>query len=233
MQSFDLKTNNASSESSCADPSPDLPGGASGLAHDLKSWLTPVRTCLQLWETGDREKAEALRPSALENLKAIMACLEQMRPGSRGGLTGLKAVPISGLLHHAVSLSLPLTQPKKLSVAVKVPAGVLVFADEMLLLRLLTNLLSNAAQAAPAGSGIELRAEPVADQPGWLRVSVSNSCTGDLEARAGVLNDAPQRWGIGLRICREIAALHGGQMDIQSTDTPPAITVAILLPGAS
>jgi signal transduction histidine kinase len=53
-----------------------------------------------------------------------------------------------------------------------------------------------------------------------------------MAAESVVLNDAPPRWGLGLRICREIAALHGGQMDILSTESPAAITVWVDLPGA-
>ena len=97
-------------------------------------------------------------------------------------------------------------------------------SDEVLLLRLLSNLLANGLRAAPPGAIVRLSAGPSAARPGWLWLEVANPCS---------TTDGAAGTRLGLRICREIAALHGGQLDILMDTAAATVTVRTELPEAA
>jgi signal transduction histidine kinase len=99
----------------------------------------------------------------------------------------------------------------------------------VLILRLINNLLSNAIDASPPGSQIELdlqrlaRTEPNRD---WYRLRVRDHGEGiSPENLKRVMTpyfttkdhgDEGRGFGLGLAICRKIVHLHGGNLKIES-----------------
>lgn len=205
-----------------------LGSSSSGLAHDLKNWLTPVRTCLQLWAAGgpDAVKAEALRPTALRNLEIIQACLEQARYYSQHHHPRFQLKPLTPILRRAVALAESFTSGKPATVTVRGDEGLAAEVDELLWLRLLNNLLLNAIQAAPSGAAIALELEPLASPAGWLRLRVINPAAAG-EGGPTTNEFAQKRWGLGLQICREIVAQHGGRITIGPAPDAHAIVAQV------
>src|SRR5207237_1094580 len=86
-------------------------------------------------------------------------------------------------------------------------------ADDELLQRLLDNLIANAVRFTPAGGVVEVGAWR--SSPRNVRLAVRDSGPGIAEGDLGKLV-AGLGPGRGLRICREIAAKHGGDLWAES-----------------
>jgi signal transduction histidine kinase len=114
--------------------------------------------------------------------------------------------------------------------------------DEVLIQRLIANIVSNAVDASQPGSTIHievLRLVKTEMNRDWLRVRVVDSGEG---IRPEDLNrvftpyfttknrgDQERGFGLGLAICRKIVHLHGGNLNIAS-QVKKGTTVQIDLP---
>jgi hypothetical protein len=150
------------------------------LAHDLRGWLTPVSTCLQLYGAGPQgeKKAAQLRPEALKSLDAVQACLEQARYFSKHHALKIQPVRLPGILDKALDLLKSALTSKRLRVSVRAGDNLQAQVDEVLILRLLDNLLTNAIRATPAGSDIHVSIERTgssAHRPEEIVLRITNS----------------------------------------------------------
>jgi signal transduction histidine kinase len=206
-----------------------------GLAHDLKGWLTPITTCLQLWSGGppDRAKAETLLPTALKSLEAIQACLEQARHFSLHRRPRLRPTKLARVVRKSIALVESLLAETRVLAVVQTPPDLEAEVDEVLMLRLLNNLLTNAIQASPPGAAIQVSLQETAAGAGgadWVRLSIQNDGAMDPGQPPGPRIKEDSRWGLGLQICREIVELHGGRMAITSASKAPTTVVQVDLP---
>lgn len=205
----------------------ELPGaGLPGLAHDLKCWLTPVKTCLQLYEAGQVEKAEALRAYALDNLNSVLRCLDALRHRSTPAPPTLKPVALRTLLAQALTECAALGLEKNTELLLAPGAEAEIAGDDWLLRRLFLNLLANALQAAAPASQVRLELQPAGEQNPWVAVRVFNTCAPGLSAAT----EETLRQRLGLRICQEICRLHEGRMDIRCDEAGRTVCVEVLLP---
>jgi signal transduction histidine kinase len=103
--------------------------------------------------------------------------------------------------------------------------AVIMIGDELRLEQVLQNLLQNAAKYSPHGSKIKLKMDVVDD---WACLSVADEGLGiPQEALPRIFNrfyrapNAAQQVsgiGVGLFVVRQIVELHGGRIDVQSTE---------------
>ena len=171
---------------------------------------------------------EDLLPVALRNIKAMRAYIrealffsENLRPDFQ-----------LGRLDVVVSQSVDIVRAKtkkSVDILVSSPGEVLVEMDEVLIQRLIANIVSNAVDASQPGSTIHielLRLVKTEMNRDWLRVRVVDSGDG---IRPEDLNrvftpyfttknrgDQERGFGLGLAICRKIVHLHGGNLNIAS-----------------
>ncbi|MDQ8020434.1 MAG: two-component system sensor histidine kinase KdpD [Moraxellaceae bacterium] len=181
-----------------------------GLADTLV--LTPAREEALQAELAHSIRDEALRTSALVNNLLDMARLQSGKVALRrewqsleetvGGALKSRTGALAG---HAIRVSLPEDLP-------------LVEFDAVLMERVLTNLLENAAKYTPPGSIIEIGAEAL---PERLRVWVADNGPGLPPGRAerlfgkftrGHEESAIPGVGLGLAIVRAIVETHGGSV---------------------
>lgn|GEM_PF-5595564 len=198
---------------------------SSGLAHDLQSLLTSVDTVLQLSaNAAERAKVEALLPVARKNLTAALASLRQARTPAVNA-PAFRRVSLNALLERVAGLAEDDLRARSLAVVIHAPEVITSEVDEILMLRLVHNLLANAIGAAPAGSQIRLELFRVSDVAGgrdWARVSVGDAGAGMGAEKLQRLNapvipmKSAGETGLGLLICRQIVAAHGGRFRLES-----------------
>jgi len=194
------------------------------LSHDLR---TPLTVLVGLAESltltkpplspAQLESAEAIQDEARRMSTLVSNLLDMARIESGEVKLNLQWQPLEEvvgsalnaahgmLLNHVVDVRIPRDLP-------------LVRIDELLIERVLVNLLENASKYTPPGSRITLAAEVLGDQ---LSVSVSDNGPGLAVGREeavfqkftrGERESATPGVGLGLSICRAIVEAHQGRI---------------------
>ena len=220
----------------------DLLGRMSrGMAHDLNNLLTPVWTLLQLsGETGDGFDEELL-PVALRNIKTMRSYIKEALFFSENLRLDLQLGRVDLVIQHAVDLARASRHTKEVEVISITPGEVLAEMDEVLMQRLIANLINNALDASRNGAQIHVHLDrlPRGDGPDWLRLRVVDQGEGIPKENLARIQkpyfttknrgDENRGFGLGLAICRKIVNLHGGNLSIASI-VKKGTTVQVDLP---
>lgn len=215
-----------------------------GLAHDLNNLLTPVQTCLQLVESGvtDKETLDEIMPMAINNIETIRSYVNEALFFSRNHSLNLKRVDLNETVKTATGLLSAEAARKSIKISIDGSNRANVKIDEVLIQRLICNLLSNAIDATPEGNSIWLGVVPLPRTERsreWFRMTVKDSGEGiSPENLKRVFmpyfstkntGDRRRGFGLGLAIARKIVHLHGGNMVITS-ENGEGTTVQVDLP---
>ena len=212
------------------------------LSHDVRTPLTSIfglaeaiARSPQLTDPGLRQTAQALQDQAMRLNTMVSNVLDMARLQSgtvrlRREWQPLEEVVGASLRHseaaiggHQVELQLPADLP-------------LLHIDAVLMERVLSNLLENAAKYSPTGSRIQLVAR---DDGDVIEITVDDDGPGFAAGREGELFELFERgvsegsvsgMGIGLAICKTIVEAHGGS--ISAERVPPAARDDVALHGA-
>ncbi len=119
---------------------------------------------------------------------------------------------------------------KDIGVAVEVPGGLTVEADEVLLRQALANLVQNAADAMRGGGKVIVAAD---ESEGKVRISVSDTGHGiDRDMREKVFlpffTTKEKGTGLGLAIVHRTIVDHSGEISLESSER--GTTVRVTLP---
>lgn len=196
-------------------------------SHELRTPLAAMQAILSVVREERRtpqeyELALADLSEEADRLRSLAEDLLQLTRGGFGQPLSREEVDLSALLNDAADVLRPLAAAKGLSLTCDVPPGLTLLGDSDNLIRLFVNLLDNAVKFTERGSvSVVARLEPsevavsVADTgPGispehlhhvfdrFYRVEASRSSRGA---------------GLGLAIAQEIAAAHGGMIEVTST----------------
>jgi signal transduction histidine kinase/ActR/RegA family two-component response regulator len=222
---------------------------ASGIAHDINNALSPVA----LYTEALLETEKGLSPVARNQLEVIRRAVEdvshtigRMREFYRQSERQLPGAPLQ--LNDLARQVLDLTRPRWADMSMQRGAVVTVETDlaqdlapvlgaESEIREALTNLVFNAIDAMPDGGTLTLRTAP-ADEPGWVRIDVTDSGVGmDAEARRRCMEPffttkGERGTGLGLAMVYGVAQRHGAEVDIQSTPGEGA-TFSLIFPTAT
>lgn len=215
-----------------------------GMAHDMNNLITPVWTYLQLTQAGleSPEMKSELLPTAMRNIQTLREYIKESLFFSKTQSLQLKTVQMDKVVHSAVELIQPALKKQGINLAVQAPQGVEASVDEVLIQRLIGNLVSNAIDASPSGSQIRVELLLLARTDAsrdWLRLRVIDQGEGispeNLKRVATPYFTTKDRgsssrgFGLGLAICRKIVHLHGGKLTIDS-ELNKGTTVQVDLP---
>ncbi|MEO6785570.1 MAG: ATP-binding protein [Chthoniobacteraceae bacterium] len=203
-----------------------------GMAHDLNNLTTPVWTLLQLLTEGvssDSLRSE-LAPVAIRNIQTMREYIrealffsENLRPDFRAGRLDV-------LVQEVIELARQNNRRgRDIQYSLRLAGDVLVEMDQVLIRRLLSNVIANAVDASQQRGLVEVevvrlvKTDPEYD---WYRVRVIDYGTGIPQENLNHIfqpyfttkktGDQNRGFGLGLAICRKIAALHGGSLMVSS-----------------
>jgi two-component system sensor histidine kinase KdpD len=194
------------------------------LSHDLR---TPLTALTGQAETLQRQLAREASPHAAQaatlqtqsqRISRLVTNLLEMARLQAGGVTLRRDwLPPQELFGSAIAALGGATASHRLQVDAPLDCPML-YADPILLERLLVNLLENALKYSPAGSTITLAASASAQH---ILLSVADQGRGLPPGNPDALFTAFTRGeresaisgvGLGLAICRTIADVHGGRI---------------------
>lgn len=203
------------------------------LSHELR---TPVSLVIGYADLLRREIAEpqggadtagafAERIHAAgEHLLDLLNNVLDMSRAEAGGLAlSEEPVDMVALMRSTLTLVEPAARDKGISLAFRLPgAPVGLRGDQRMLRQMVLNLLSNAVRFTDQGAVTVLLER---DGEGGLRCLVQDTgigMPGDVLARLGEPfyqgpNPQPGGVGLGLAVVKELIALHGGRLEVQST----------------
>jgi signal transduction histidine kinase len=223
----------------------DLLGRMSrGLAHDMNNLLTPIQTLLQLMrESGlNQESIDELLPVCLRNLETVCAYVDEALFFSHSSKIQGRRGLLDEAVRDAMSLVEPTTATKGAQINFTSCGEVVMEMDNVLIKRLLSNLLSNAVDASQPGGRIEIQLTPLPKtevKRDWHRLKVIDHgigisaenlqrvCTPYFTTKN--TGDGKRGFGLGLAIARKIVHLHGGTLSITSKEKT-GTTVQVDLP---
>ncbi len=202
------------------------------LGHELRNPLAPILTSLELMRLESEETMKREREIIERQVHHMVRLIADLFDVSRitQGKVKLDRAPheVAHLVSRAVELATPLIEERRHRLAVDVPPGLIIDADETRMCQVLTNLLTNAAKFTEPGGQIALSVTKEAeDTGGHIVMSVKDSGVGIPEELLPQVFDSfvqGQRssarseggLGLGLAIVRSMVELHGGTVIARS-----------------
>lgn len=211
-------------------------------AHDLRSPLTTVREAIRIVQDGyvgdvNDEQKEYLSSAidqcdCMDQMIGEMVQLERLRTGTPRVIRNW--VSIAEIRNGIDETLRPWAMPRKIDVlwdGADDPSR-LVFADVSMLRRLIVNLVTNSVRVTAEGGNILIR---LSDESKYsLRWSVIDQGAGIEETDLNRIADRQTSFaggeGLGLSICRQLAALHFSTLRIRSrvgSGTEVSFTTAV------
>lgn len=201
------------------------------VSHELRTPIARVKVLIELLEDRLEALARSVAGSNNEHVQRLRVGLSEMDTDLAeiekligdlltSGRLELRHSDESGVGKQPVDLTvLAIRIGDRFAAEVDAPSQVVVDGDELLLERLLSNLLANARRACPDGA----LAVSVAEDRDWVRVAVEDEGPGIPAADRERVFEAFRRLdearsrdaggvGLGLYLCRQIARAHGGDV---------------------
>jgi signal transduction histidine kinase len=191
----------------------------------------------------NQEAIDELLPMGLRNLETVRTYVNEALFFSRESKLQGKPGLLDETVREAISLVQASAQAKGIAISFQRESETVIEMDSILIKRLVSNLLSNAVDASPGGSQIQvqLAALPKTElSRDWYRLKIVDHGEGiNQENLRRVFTpyfttkntgDGKRGFGLGLAIARKIVQLHGGNLSIASTEKK-GTTVQVDLPG--
>ena len=222
------------------------------MSHELRTPLASILNHLKLLEEGfyenEEELAEYIQTASLsaKTLDRIVDSILDLAKIEAGKMqVELEIVELEPLFEELSNLFQPDTLYKDIKLIINCQVA-RVYADRIKLKQVLTNLLNNAFKFTPQGEiHFQARAKiesTASGQKTIVEISVVDTGIGiELDKQASIFEAFVQEdgsihrryggTGLGLRICKQLVELMGGQISLFSAGRERGTTVRITLPG--
>jgi signal transduction histidine kinase len=187
---------------------------AAGLAHEVRNPLASIKLRLDLSANAYAlpEPAKKAVAAASDEISRLDRLVSDLLLVAGNKLGPRHAVDLGALVRARAEALAPLAATH--AVAVRVSGEGVADVDPESVSRALDNLLRNAVEASPGGSGVEVRVRDAGDA---VEVQIEDRGAGVEPARAAELFEPffttkAEGTGLGLAISRAIARAHGGDL---------------------
>jgi two-component system sensor histidine kinase CreC len=200
------------------------------LAHEVKAPLSAIRGAAELLQEDlpaeerarflENLRTESARMQAIVERMLRLAALE-----ARRGLESVERVAVAELVREAAEAMRPAAVARGVELRVEAGAeagGAWLRGEGFLLVQAVVNLVQNAVEFSPEGGVVAVRVGE--GERGWVSVIVEDGGPGVPEfAREKIFErfyslprpgNGRKSTGLGLSFVREIAALHGGSVEV-------------------
>ena len=218
------------------------------LGHDIRNLANSVIAFLELVGLGqltpDRaEFGQLLRLSqanVTELLRMVNSLLDVYRMEEGHLEIAPQVVPLAELAQRSLAQMTAEATAKEVRMEAHVPGDAIVFVDDGLIVRVFTNLVSNAVKHTPGGGVVRIDASRRPESPESITVQVTDTGPGVPAEDAPRIFDRFYQGqgrkrggsGLGLAFCKLAVELHGGKIAVANGGLPGAI-IEFTLPAAS
>lgn len=218
------------------------------LTHELKGPLSAIRGAAELMqEEMPREQRERFLRNVQTETARIQKIVDRLLFLSslekRRGLRDVDDVDLAELLREVAESLAPCLAAKRITLSIEGANAVRLRGERFLLRHAVANLLQNAVDFAPAGSGIEMSARAL---EGAVEVEVADRGPGIPSYALDRVfepfyslqrpGSGEKSSGLGLTFVRTVAELHGGSAAIENREGGGAratLRLAVLPPSSS
>jgi signal transduction histidine kinase len=219
-------------------------GMAAMAMHDLKSPVTSVLGYAEMLadtepplSDGLRHYVERIRRAGEQLSRLADHLLDVSRAYGDAPPLAQAPVDLGALTEEAAGMALPAARASGVELRAEVAPDLRVLGDRDALTRVVQNLVGNAIKYTPAGGRVDVRAGRAGD---GIVVEVADTGPGIPEAdqarvfepfyRASAGRDHAPGSGLGLAVCRQVVAEHGGSLALQSVEGEGTTVSVALLP---
>ena len=204
------------------------------LAHEIRNPLTGLKLHLQLLA----ERIDAGEAARIAQLLSEVQRLELLVSSTlmlgREQTAERAPTALAALIDEVAELMGPALSHRGIVVERRCDASLRADIDAARLRQAILNLVTNAADAMPGGGRLLLEASARREEA-QLEIAVEDSGPGIAEASRANLLEAPVSHkpfglGLGLAVCRDVAAAHGGTLRIERSAELGGARLVITLP---
>ena len=195
------------------------------LAHDIREPFTKLKALLKLIRLSQKEtqsQIDQFIPMIHHSAEKVEAMLSDIMDLGAAGLLTKKPGSLRKLIEQCFLNHTGPTWNKDIALSFELKHSRLILCDEQKFVRILTNLVDNAAIATPLGGRISVRSK---DLDETVEVEIHNSGSFIEAERIQSIFDPFVKGrvngsGLGLAIVRDLVESHGGQVScLSSRDT--------------
>jgi signal transduction histidine kinase len=198
-----------------------------GVAHEVRNPLAGIRSTVQLWQ---RLPDQARTPESLDAVVAAMdqltALVGQLLLFARSGREEHRPVDLNAVVAETLALVRAQADGQGVRIESDLAPGLPAVAGSAQALgQVVLNLAANALQAMPTGGTLTCRTRAAR---GGVELTVADTGLGVAAADRAHLFEPfhttrPDGTGLGLALCREIVAQHGGRIELDTTAAVGAV----------
>lgn len=215
------------------------------LSHELRNPLSPIVTTIELLKEYEDINPEVKRNLAVmdQQVSVITRIVNDLLNVSRivQGKIELRRqqIPLDAVVEAALETVRARAEAKNQTLEVSLPSEpVVLFVDSLRISQVLMNILSNAVKFTPSGGTISLAAKQLNKE---VQISIVDSGIGidppllgkvfDAFFQGPIIEGKPRDGlGVGLKIARDLARLHGGDVTVQSQGLGRGTTFTVTIP---
>jgi signal transduction histidine kinase len=207
-----------------------------GVAHEIRNPLAGIRSTVQLWDRlPDPARMRDAKDAVLAAVDRLHEIMSRLLYFARTDSSNRQPCSLNRIVEETLKLLEAQTVSQGVTVDLRLsPADPCIMGSPSALRQVVLNLVTNALQAMPDGG--HLRCAIIHDKAaGTASMEVSDTGHGILpEARSHLFEPffttRPEGTGLGLALCQEIVAQHGGRLELAPPEQAQGTTFRVILP---